>query len=383
MEHIITVSQLTRYIKQIFEAEELLFNISIVGEVSNLKNVRGVSYFDLKDEFSLISCVCFTPELLFDIKNGDKIVAKGTPNFYAKGGRLNFSVNKVTPYGLGELYKLFLETKSKLEKEGLFNEELKKNIPENVKNIGVISSETGAVIQDIINVATRRNPAVNIILYPAKVQGIGSTETIMAGLDFFENFEVDVVIIARGGGSMEDLNEFNNESLARRVFSFSKPVVSAVGHETDFTICDFVADVRAPTPSAAAEIIVKDVLSRKAYFEKQLASINYFMNNILESNSHHLRIKNNSILTLCSNFIQEKNYELAIKQEKLEKFNSKKILKMGYAQIVKDNEIISSVHNLNQNDSITIVFSDGNIEGEIKWSKKYLMKKLAKNLMKF
>lgn len=380
MEHIITVSQLTRYIKQIFEAEELLFNISIVGEISNLKNVRGISYFDLKDEFSLISCVCFDETCLESSKNGDKVVVKGTPNFYVKGGRLNFNVNKVTPYGIGDLYKKFLEIKDKLEKEGLFKEEYKKAIPDSVKNIGVISSETGAVIQDIINVATRRNSAVNIILYPAKVQGEGSALTIMNGLDFFENYDVDVVIIARGGGSMEDLNEFNNESLARRIFDFNKPVISAVGHETDFTICDFVSDVRAPTPSAAAELAVKDIANNKSYYLKQLSSVNYFLTNYLEEYDLVLNDYMNSLMGIAQNYIQNKEYYLSLIQTKIEKYNPKIILNMGYARIEKNGDIVQSVKDVNSKDKIKIIFKDGNIEGEILWvKKKWILKKQARN----
>ena len=366
MEQTITVSQLAFYIKKIFEAEELLFNISVVGEVSGLKIVRGIAYFDLKDNSSLISCVCFSGDGIKDIKNGDKIVAKGTPGFYAKGGKLNFNVSKVTLFGQGDLFKQFLLLKQKLEDEGLFDVSIKKTLPESPKNIGVITSQTGAVIHDIITVASRRNPAINIVLYPAKVQGAGSAESIIKALDFFEDYDkVDVVIIARGGGSMEDLWEFNNEALARRIFAFSKPLISAVGHETDFTICDFVADVRAATPSAAAELVAVDTESKKQLFLRQVAILKNHLENVVLGYQNDWLDNAEKLSNIIKNYLGALSHKIELTQAVLEKFNPNKILSLGYAKIEGKNGVITTKTQVKSGEKITINFKDGQVEGEV------------------
>ncbi|MDD4815802.1 MAG: exodeoxyribonuclease VII large subunit [Clostridia bacterium] len=364
-EKTITVTQLTSYIKQIFEAEELLFNISVIGEVSGFKIVRGIAYFDLKDDNALISCVCFDGEKYKQTQNGDSVVAKGTPNFYAKGGRLNFNVNKIMPYGKGDLFLKFLQLKETLEKEGLFDNKHKKPVPQSVKRIGVITSQTGAVIEDIINVATRRNPAVDIVLFPAKVQGSGADIEIVKGIDFFENYNVDVIIIARGGGSMEDLNIFNSELLARRVFECKKFVVSAVGHETDFTILDFVADLRAPTPSASAELIVENVQDKKNIFLKQFARLKSSFENFGLVYKNLIDRYKTKILNNIEKQNGEYKYWLALKTSGLEKLNPNTILKMGYAKVSKENSVVISKNQLKIDDKIKIVFSDGEVGGRV------------------
>ena len=226
----ISVSQLSGYIKGIFEAEELLHNIMVYGEISGLSILRGNAYFSLKDEEAILSCVFFGADEK-NLKNGDLVVVTGTPRYYVKGGKLNFNVYKVEPFGVGELFKKFLETKERLAKEGFFDEDRKKEIPKDIKRIGVVTSEMGAVIQDIINVTTRRNKSIDIVLYPARVQGDGADKDIIEGIKFFENYNVDVIIVARGGGSFEDLMPFNSEELARVVFECTKPLISAVGHD--------------------------------------------------------------------------------------------------------------------------------------------------------
>lgn len=369
-EKTITVTQLTSYIKQIFEAEELLFNISVIGEVSGFKIVRGIAYFDLKDDNALISCVCFDGEKYKQTQNGDSVVAKGTPNFYAKGGRLNFNVNKIMPYGKGDLFLKFLQLKETLEKEGLFDNKHKKPVPQSVKRIGVITSQTGAVIEDIINVATRRNPAVDIVLFPAKVQGSGADIEIVKGIDFFENYNVDVIIIARGGGSMEDLNIFNSELLARRVFECKKFVVSAVGHETDFTILDFVADLRAPTPSASAELIVENVQDKKNIFLKQFARLKSSFENFGLVYKNLIDRYKTKILNNIEKQNGEYKYWLALKTSGLEKLNPNTILKMGYAKVSKENSVVISKNQLKIDDKIKIVFSDGEVGGRVEWNLK-------------
>lgn len=366
MEQTITVSQLAWYIKKIFEAEELLYNISVVGEVSGLKIVRGIAYFDLKDASSLISCVCFDGYLLENTKSGDKIVATGTPGFYVKGGKLNFNISKVKPFGMGELYQAFIDLKNKLYNEGLFDESFKKPVPQNAQKIGVITSETGAVLHDIINVATRRNPSINIVLYPAKVQGAGCAESIVKALDFFEEKRgVDAVIIARGGGSMEDLWEFNSEALARRIFDFSLPVVSAVGHETDFTICDFVADVRAPTPSAAAELVVENKAEKIHVFERQVMILKSRLENIIVEDESAILSSAQTLSYLLKERLENLGHKLEISKEKLEKFNPNNILSLGYAKIEGERGVITSVKNIKKGDMVRIHLKDGAVTGEI------------------
>ena len=256
-ENIVSISQFSNYIKGIFEAEYLLQNICVYGEVSSYNISNGIAYFTLKDENALLNCVMFSPKEKPNI--GDVIIAKGSPNYYIKGGRFSFNVTHIMPYGKGVLYEKFLMLKSKLEGKGYFDLDRKKPLPERVKRIGVVTSATGAVIQDIIDVTRRRNNGVDIVLFPVKVQGIGAELEIANGINVFSGYDnVDIIIVARGGGSIEDLQPFNTEIVADAVYNCKKPLISAVGHETDFTIIDFCSDLRAPTPSAAAELAVAE-----------------------------------------------------------------------------------------------------------------------------
>ena len=208
----ISVTQFSTYVRQIFNAEELLHNILIYGEVSGWNMSRGTAYFNLKDADALLPCVRFGADALDYVpKEGDMVVVRGSPNYYVKGGRFSFVVTTIKAYGLGVLYQQFLELKAKLEKEGLFSPERKKSLPKNIKRVGVVTSETGAVIQDIIDVTRRRNPMLDIVLYPAKVQGVGAEATIVQGIKELDKRDVDVIVIARGGGSLEDLSCFNTE----------------------------------------------------------------------------------------------------------------------------------------------------------------------------
>ena len=257
MQNYLTVSQLSQYLKSIFEAEIMLQNICVFGEISSYNISNGIAYFNIKDENSLLPCVLFNANNFTSPKIGDQVLVYGSMNYYIKGGKLSFNAYKIEQYGKGLLYEKFLELKNKLEKLGYFDIEHKKPLPERVKRIGVVTSSTGAVIQDIIDVTTRRNNSVDIVIYPVKVQGVGAEIEISKAIDFFSNYDkIDVVIVARGGGSLEDLSPFNTEIVATATYNCKKPIVSAVGHETDYTIIDFVSDLRAPTPSAAAELVV-------------------------------------------------------------------------------------------------------------------------------
>ncbi|MGN0748219.1 MAG: exodeoxyribonuclease VII large subunit [Christensenellales bacterium] len=368
----ISVSQLSGYIKGIFDAEELLHNISVYGEISGLNILRGNAYFTLKDDCAILSCVFFgADESNFNLKNGDSIVATGTPKYYVKGGKLNFNVVKVEPYGVGELYRKFIETKDKLEREGLFDGEHKKPLPITVKKIGVVSSDKGAVIRDIINVTTRRDKSVDIVLFPSRVQGEGADIDVIRGVRYFNYTDVDVIIIARGGGSFEDLMPFNSEALAREVFQSEKPIVSAVGHETDYTIVDFVADLRAPTPSAAAELIVKE---SKTKVENICQTWQKIANLVLQKINVNLgelvnlkRELNLNIKQLINGF----EYDLGLKSQALEKLNPNKLLKMGYAKLESENKNISSVDQISLDQNLHIYLKDGRIKACVKEKQKW------------
>lgn len=265
-----SVGEVNRYISNMFGQDFLLRNIAVQGEVSNCKyHTSGHIYFSLKDETGAIACVMFAGQrkgLAFRMKDGDKVVAGGSVSVYERDGRYQLYARQITLVGAGLLYEKFLALKQELEEMGMFAAQYKQPIPRIVKRLGVVTAPTGAAVQDIRNIVLRRNPYVQIILYPALVQGEGAKESIVKGIRTLDEAGVDVMIVGRGGGSIEDLWAFNEECVARAVFECRTPVISAVGHETDTTIIDYVADLRAPTPSAAAELAVMDV----AAFDQQL-----------------------------------------------------------------------------------------------------------------
>lgn len=260
---IYSVGQVNTYIKNMFSQDFMLNRISIKGEVSNCKyHTSGHIYFSLKDETGTLSCVMFAGQrkgLGFAMKNGDKVVAEGSVSVYERDGKYQLYARSITLEGAGLLYERYLALKKELEEMGMFSQEYKQPIPAYVKKVGIVTAPTGAAIQDIRNIAGRRNPYVQLILYPALVQGEGAKESIVKGIETLDAWGVDVIIVGRGGGSIEDLWAFNEEEVARAIFYCQTPIISAVGHETDTTIADFVADLRAPTPSAAAELAVADV----------------------------------------------------------------------------------------------------------------------------
>ncbi len=262
MSAIYSVKQINAYIKNMFTQDYLLRNISVSGEASNCKyHTSGHIYFSLKDESGAIACVMFAGQrkgLAFSMKDGDKVVVDGSVDVYQRDGRYQLYARKITLAGAGLLYQRFLALKAQLEEMGMFAPEYKQPIPRFIRTLGVVTAPTGAAIQDIRNIASRRNPYVQIILYPALVQGEGAKESIVRGIQALESLGVDAMIVGRGGGSIEDLWAFNEEEVARAVFNCTVPIISAVGHETDTTIIDYVADLRAPTPSAAAELAVYD-----------------------------------------------------------------------------------------------------------------------------
>lgn len=258
-----TVSKVNLYIKNMFSTDYALNRIYVKGEVSNLKyHTSGHIYFTLKDEKSQMACVMFAGQrsgLRFHMLEGQNVIVYGNISVYERDGRYQLYANEIKQDGLGVLFEKFEQLKNDLLEEGLFDEDHKKPIPFYSKRVGIVTASTGAAIQDIINIATRRNPYVELILYPAKVQGDGAKETIVRGIKTLDAKKLDVIIVGRGGGSIEDLWAFNEESVARAIYNCKTPIISAVGHETDTTIADYVADLRAPTPSAGAELAVCNV----------------------------------------------------------------------------------------------------------------------------
>ena len=381
-EQYLSVGQVNNYIKNIFEAEVMLQNICVFGEVSSYKISNNIAYFNLTDETGLLPCVLFNASR-FDTPNiGDVILAVGSVSYYAKGGKLSFNANHIAPYGKGLLYEKFLKLKNELEAKGYFDSSRKKPLPERVKRIGVVTSSTGAVIQDIINVTTRRNRTVDIVLYPVKVQGIGAELDIANGINFFSEYDkVDVVIVARGGGSMEDLQPFNTEIVATATYNCKKPIVSAVGHETDFTIIDFVADLRAPTPSAAAECVVNNLSDDynlvEGYFDfcydklqQKIKSIKQNLevaSNSIYYNSKNKLIKNcNIVESLILNLnhlinLKQTNFEnnLNLLTNKLNSLNPKFPLEKGYVKVEFNGKVVKSNKDVKENNLYDLIFIDG------------------------
>ena len=383
----LSITQFNTFVKNILDAEEFLSNIAIFGEVTNFKMSGGNAWFDLKDENAMLSCVKFGAYDL-NIKNGDLITVFGKVNFYVKSGRINFIASRVEAYGLGDLYQKFLMLKEKLEKEGLFSEDIKKPIPTFAKTIGVVTSETGAVIRDIIHVARSKNPFTNIVIYPSKVQGVGAEFDIVKGIEYFNSrTDIDTIIVARGGGSLEDLSPFNTEVVVRGIFNSKLPVISAVGHETDFTLCDFAADLRVPTPSVAAEVAVFD------YYEQinNILQINknnyYYITKIIqnckddligvstsicdkqklkiETSKNDVLSKVKEIETLLNVKVTELKSKFNTVTEVISKLNPLEILKKGYSVAYIGDKKISSTQDISIGNAIKIELEDGVIESTI------------------
>ena len=389
----ITVTDLNKYIKNKIDDDEMLNNVLVKGEISNFKNhYTGHMYFTLKDENSLIKCVMFktyTTNLNFMPKDGMKVIILGSVSVFERDGVYQIYAKAMKEDGLGSLYTAYEELKKKLEKEGLFDESHKQKIPFMPQTIGVLTSNTGAVIRDIINVSTRRNPNVHIRLYPVPVQGEGAAEKIAQGIKFMnENKLADVLIVGRGGGSLEDLWPFTEEVVARAIYNSEIPVISAVGHETDFCIADFVADLRAPTPSAAAELAVANVEDVKQTLEKfnnryklalkkkvELMKLEYekcmtrqvFKNPTQKINEQYMliyiQIKN--LQNAIQNKIREEKTKFVKQASKLDTLSPLKTLTRGYSIVTQKDRIISSIKDVNKDENIKIRMSDGNIDAKV------------------
>ncbi|NLY85917.1 MAG: exodeoxyribonuclease VII large subunit [Tissierellia bacterium] len=384
------VSEVNNYIKRILLSDMVLSNISVEGEISNFKHhYSGHMYFSLKDDRGKIKAVMFKGDnerLNFKLEDGMKIIATGYISVYEREGEYQLYVKDIKASGIGELYKAFEELKNRLEKEGLFSQENKKQIPSMPRKIGVVTSSTGAAIRDIITIIKRRFPPCNILIYPTLVQGINAPEEICKGLEYLDSRDdIDLIITGRGGGSIEELFAFNSEKLARTIYKLKTPVISAVGHETDFTIADFVADLRAPTPSAAAELAVPDI----TYLLKELQNKYDELKNIMHKKirDYKLELENfDTKLNLFSplnqlkdkkieidnifkdlNYIMEKKLsekkaELQELKGKLELLNPNMAIDRGYGIIVDNRDnLVKSIDNINLGDKIGIILKDGKI----------------------
>lgn len=389
----ITVEQLNTYIKNKIDGDEFLNNVYVKGEISNFKlHYTGHMYFTLKDEHSLIKCIMFksyTPHLSFMPKDGMKVMILGSVSVFERDGVYQIYAKAMKQDGIGSLYEAFEKMKAKLETEGLFDSSHKKEIPKFPKTIGVLTASTGAVIRDIINVSTRRNPNVHIKLLPVPVQGPTAASQIVDGIRRMNDEKMaDVIILGRGGGSLEDLWPFNEEIVARAIYDSEIPIISAVGHETDYSISDFVADLRAPTPSAAAELAVPNISDVKytivSYENRykialkkktELMKMRYekcmtqrvFKEPLQKINEKAIVIDFNvkSITKCIKNKINISKSEFTKLVSKIDALSPMKTLSRGYSITQKDGKIIKKANELKRNDQIEIRYSDGTVDAKI------------------
>lgn len=387
----LTVSQLNAYIKASFDHDLNLKNLCICGEISNFKKhfPSGHLYFSLKDSASVVRAVMFSGQankVAFGLKDGMNVIVFGRVSCYEASGQYQIYVENVQPEGIGSVYLAFEQLKSKLLREGLFDENFKKPIPKYPKTIGVVTSKTGAVIHDIKTVVEKRYPLCEIILYPAEVQGEKAEKEIVSGIEYFSrDAKVDVIIIGRGGGSIEDLWAFNKESVARAVFSSQVPIISAVGHETDVTICDFVADKRAATPSQAAEFAVPDINSIRILvddFSRRISnSAKYKISEaerLIESAENAIKflgvasqveskvVQVENLTKRLKNIYDDKIQKSSLKYEflkkRLEACSCESILNRGFARIVSANNRSMALSDISENERVKIEFASGILE---------------------
>jgi len=385
---VITVTALNGYIKKVIDSDFILSNASVKGELSNVKlHSSGHIYFSLKDAFGKVNCVMFkshASKLKITPRDGMNVIIQGKVSIYEREGAYQVYCNSMETDGEGQLYLAFQKLKEKLQEQGLFNELHKKDIPLFPMRIGIITSQTGAAVKDIINVATRRNANVNMLIYPALVQGINASEEVAQGIRYFNTSKnVDLIIIARGGGSIEELWAFNEENLAHEIYNSKIPIITGIGHETDFTIADFASDRRAPTPSAAAEIAVRDLFELnnriKSLRETLLKSVEFKVTkeyNKIDLLNRTLKINNplNYIVnqyTHIDNLKENLNYKfnsiISREKHKLSKLNALlnahnplNVLNKGYAVLQNnENEIICEISNLKNTKEVNITLKDG------------------------
>ena len=387
-----TVTQVNAYIKNMFTQDYMLQSISVKGEVSNCKyHTSGHIYFTLKDLSGTIACVMFAGSrsgLAFRLAEGQQVVVTGRIDVYERDGKYQLYAQKITRQGIGDLYVRYEQLKRELEERGMFAAEYKRSIPKYIKTLGVVTAQTGAAVRDIINIAHRRNPYVQIILYPAIVQGEAAVPSIINGLNALEALGVDVIIAGRGGGSIEDLWAFNEESVAEAIFECKVPVISAVGHETDTTIADFVADLRAPTPSAAAELAVYDIreLSERLYglremlrrgmdgklreasmqLQNRKTRLRYLspLSQIREKRNFAMKLEE-ALQDAMERKITEKRQEMLLYVERMKGLSPLEKLRQGYSYVASEQgKTLVSVEQVKSGERLKIYVTDGFVEAE-------------------
>lgn len=392
--NVYTVKQVNSYIKNMFTQDFMLNRIYVKGEVSNCKyHTSGHIYFSLKDESGTIACVMFAGQrggLSFHMREGQQIIVLGSVNVYERTGSYQLYAQEIRLDGEGTLYEKYQMLKQELEEMGMFAPEYKKVIPRYAKRIGVVTAPTGAAVRDIMNISARRNPYVQLLLYPAQVQGEGAKESIVRGIRMLETKNVDVIIVGRGGGSIEDLWAFNDECVARAIFDCQVPVISAVGHETDVTIADYVADLRAPTPSAAAELAVWDYRQLQGYLDECRLRMNRSMTGTIRINRlrlkeldvrlsylhprHKLQDQQQRLIeleeelrTLMRDQVKEARHRLAIQIEKLNGLSPVRKLNQGFAYVEEaDGGVVKSIRQVEKGDELTVYVTDGLIRTSVK-----------------
>ena len=391
----LSVGEVNNYVKKLVENDFILKNLNVKGEISNLKfHSSGHIYFSLKDENSKVNCIMFknnAVNLDFRLEVGMKVEIKARLGVYHKEGTYQLYCENIKKAGIGEFFEEFHKLKKELSEEGIFDEKYKRALPKFPKRIGIITARTGAAVRDIINVIQRRNKSLDIILYPAKVQGENAADSIIEGIRYFNNEKsVDVIILGRGGGSIEELWAFNNRDLAYEIFNGRIPTVSAVGHEVDFTISDFVSDMRAPTPSAAGELVspslqemINDLLNKKEFLHRAIdrkflnakRDVDLLHKGLKGNNPKHIiekRIKEVNSLEEKLNFLGKRKIdkakdELIALNSILQTLNPLNTLGRGYSVIMdKEDKVINEVSELKKNDMVKVIMKDGSVNIDIK-----------------
>ena len=391
--NVYTVKQVNAYIKNMFAQDYMLNRIYVKGEVSNCKyHTSGHIYFSLKDESGTIACVMFAGQrggLSFRMSEGQQVVVLGSVSVYERSGSYQIYAREIRLDGEGLLYERFQALKRELEEMGMFAQEYKRPIPAYAKKVGVVTASTGAAVRDIMNISRRRNPYVQLILYPAQVQGQGAKESIVRGIQMMEKQNVDVIIVGRGGGSMEDLWAFNEDEVARGIFECQTPIISAVGHETDTTIADYVADLRAPTPSAAAELAVYDYyqteqalmecqmrMKRALYTQLQIARLRMkeletrlgylHPKNVIREQQQRVMDYEDRLRTLMDKRMEKEKHRFQICLEKMKMLSPLMKLSQGFSYVQKeDGKVLTSISQVDKKEHLSIYVTDGVITASV------------------
>lgn len=394
IERVISVKEINRFIKTLLESNALLKSVKVEGEISNfIRHSNGHAYFSLKDEDSRLSCIMYQSDYAktkIQLYDGLQVVATGSVTVYDRMGQYQLGVRSLKVAGIGELYERYEALKKELEVLGYFDLKYKKSLPPFVRQVGIVTSIDGAALHDILSVMARKAPAITCLVYPSLVQGVEASDQLIKGLRYFDEREdIDAIIIGRGGGSIEDLWCFNDKQLAEEIFKNRHPVVSAVGHETDFTIADFVADLRAPTPSVAAELVAESHVQMLSHLDNQKKQLQNRMQTILERKSHRLAILHNLVVShkpekkLMQWFLTLKDHAktllnqmekkqaaseraLTLATSRLEHLNPRSLLKRGYLLAENaEGQLIKSVTDLTLGDGVHLIFHDGDVHAVV------------------